>query len=158
MKPSLKNTALLLSACTLTLLLFAGLAKAQTGTSTIRGEVSDVQGKMIGGATVTLKNVSIGISRSQTTNTLGSYSFELIPPGEYLVEVEAKGFKKAVKNVTAPVGSVASADVQLEVGSINEIVQVEATGAVAVNTEDATLATILIINRLRSSRWKPETF
>ncbi|HKW35394.1 MAG TPA: TonB-dependent receptor [Candidatus Acidoferrum sp.] len=136
MNSALKRIGLLLSVCTL---LFAALAKAQTGTSTIRGEISDVQGKMIGGATVTLKNPSIGISRSQTTGASGSYSFELIPPGDYVLEVEAKGFKKAMKNVTASVGSVASADVQLEVGSVNEIVQVEATGAVAVNTEDATL-------------------
>jgi len=36
--------------------LFAfSLAVAQTGTSTIRGEISDAQGKMVGGATVTLK-------------------------------------------------------------------------------------------------------
>ncbi len=114
--------------------------KAQTGTSTIRGEISDAQGKVIGGATVTLKNPSVGFSRTQTTGAAGGYSFELISPGDYVLEVEAKGFKKVVRNVTALVGSVSTADLQLEVGSMNEVVQVEAGAAVvAINTEDATL-------------------
>jgi Carboxypeptidase regulatory-like domain len=113
---------------------------AQTGTSTIRGEISDTQGKMIGGATVTLKNMSTGFTRSQTTGATGGYSFELIPPADYMLEVEAKGFKKAERNVTALVGSVSTADLQLAVGSMNEVVQVEAGAAVvAINTEDATL-------------------
>jgi hypothetical protein len=121
--------------------LFAfSLAVAQTGTSTIRGEISDAQGKMVGGATVTLKNASVGFTRSQTTGTAGVYSFELIPPGDYMVEVEAKGFKKEVRNVTALVGSVSTADLRLEVGNLSEVVQVEAGAAVvAVNTEDATI-------------------
>ena len=128
----------LVMACAL--LFSAGGINAQTGTSTIRGEISDAQGKMVGGAIVTLKNASVGFSRSQTTGTAGGYSFELIPPGNYTLEVEAKGFKKEVRNVTALVGSVSAADLQLEVGNVNEVVQVEAGAAVvAVNTEDATI-------------------
>ncbi len=138
MKWSLARISLLVSLCTL--LLLGGGTKAQTGTSTIRGEISDAQGKVIGGATVTLKNPSVGFSRTQTTGAAGGYSFELISPGDYVLEVEAKGFKKVVRNVTALVGSVSTADLQLEVGSMNEVVQVEAGAAVvAINTEDATL-------------------
>src|SRR6266566_5096787 len=138
MKWSLARISLLVSVCTL--LLLCGGTKAQTGTSTIRGEISDAQGKVIGGATVTLKNPSVGFSRTQTTGVAGGYSFELIPPGDYVLEVEVKGFKKVVRNVTALVGSVSTADLQLEVGSMNEVVQVEAGAAVvAINTEDATL-------------------
>src|SRR6266566_8167581 len=138
MKWSLARISLLVSLCTR--LLLGGGTKAQTGTSTIRGEISDAQGKVIGGATVTLKNPSVGFSRTQTTGAAGGYSFELIPPGDYVLEVEVKGFKKVVRNVTALVGSVSTADLQLEVGSMNEVVQVEAGAAVvAINTEDATL-------------------
>jgi hypothetical protein len=57
-----------------------------------------------------------------------------------MVKVEAKGFKKEVRNVTALVGSVSTADLRLEVGNLSEVVQVEAGAAVvAVNTEDATI-------------------
>jgi Carboxypeptidase regulatory-like domain/TonB dependent receptor len=138
MKLSLARIGLLVMVCTL-LFLAAG-TMAQTGTSTIRGEVSDAQGRMVAGATVTLKNPNTGFSRTQTTGSAGGYSFELISPGEYTLEVEAKGFKKVVRNVTALVGSTSTADLQLEVGSVSQVVQVEAGAAVvAINTEDATI-------------------
>src|SRR5882762_12030228 len=104
MKSSLARIGILILFCALPFL--RGGTNAQTGTSTIRGEISDAQKKMIGGATVTLKNPSTGFSRSQTTGAAGGYSFELIPPGDYTVEVEAKGFKKSVRNVSALIGSV----------------------------------------------------
>src|SRR3989475_1106221 len=122
------------------ILLMASLAWGQAGTSTVRGEITDPQGKQVGGAAVTIKSANTGFTRTQTTNSAGDFSFELIPPGDYSVEVEAKGFKKAIRNVTALVGSAVDADVRLEIGSVGETVQVEATAAtVAVNTEDATL-------------------
>src|SRR5229473_1875668 len=121
-------------------LLTATLAWGQAGTSTVRGEITDPQGKAVGGASVTIKNVNTGFARTQTTNPSGGFGFELIPPGEYSVEVEAQGFKKAVRNVSALVGSAIDADVKLEIGSVGEIIHVEVTSAVvAVNTEDATL-------------------
>lgn len=138
MKRSLKRIGILALVCTL--LLLAGGTNAQTGTSTIRGEVSDAQGKLVAGATVTLKNANVGFSRSQTTGTAGGFSFELIPPGDYTLEVEAKGFKKSVRQVSALIGSATAADVRLEVGILSEVVQVEGTAAiVSINTEDATI-------------------
>ncbi len=138
MKSLLTGISILVLGCTL--LFLANGTSAQTGTSTIRGEISDAQGKMIGGATVTLKNPSVGFSRSQTTGAAGGFSFELLSPGDYTLEVEAKGFKKEVRSVTALVGSVSTADMRLEVGNLSEVVQVEAGAAVvAVNTEDATI-------------------
>jgi hypothetical protein len=122
-----------------TLLLCARGANAQTGTSTIRGEVTDQQGKQVAGAAVTIKSPNTGFTRTQTTNPSGAFSFELIPPGDYALEVEAKGFKKTIQTASALVGSATDADVRLEVGSVAEIVQVEGIGGVAVNTEDATL-------------------
>ena len=143
MKRSLIRISFLVSFCTLQLL--GGVAKAQTGTSTIRGEISDAQRKMVAGAIVTLKNANVGFSRSQTTGAAGGYSFELIPPGDYTLEVEAKGFKKSVRNVSALIGSVTAADVQLEVGVVSELVQVEGTAAiVSINTEDATIGNTFV--------------
>src|SRR5882762_2789566 len=137
MKPSLARMGLLVMVCSL--LFLASEAKAQSGTSTIRGEVSDPQGKVISGAEVTIKSPNTGFTRTQTTNSAGGFSFELIPPGDYTMEVQAAGFKKTVQNVSALVGSAISADVRLEIGRVDQVVQVEASGAVAVNTEDATL-------------------
>jgi hypothetical protein len=143
MKSSLTTIGILAFFCTL--LFLPGGTNAQTGTSTIRGEISDAQRKMVAGATVTLKNANVGFSRSQTTSAAGGYSFELIPPGDYTLEVEAKGFKKSVRNVSALIGSVTAADVQLEVGVVSELVQVEGTAAiVSINTEDATIGNTFV--------------
>ena len=112
----------------------------QAGTSTIRGDITDAQGKAVVGATVILRNPSTGFTRTQTSGDAGGYSFELISPGDYSLEVEAKGFKKTERNVTALVGSVTTADTRLEVGNVSDVVQVEASAAVVnINTEDATL-------------------
>ena len=128
-----------------TLLFFVVDTWAQTGTSTIRGVTSDAQGRVVAGAVVTLKNASTGFSRSQTTGAAGGYSFDLIPPGDYTLEAEAKGFKKSVRNVSALIGSVTAADVQLEVGVVSEVVQVEGTAAiVSINTEDATIGNTFV--------------
>ena len=143
MKWSLARIGLLVLFCAL--LFLASGTMAQTGTSTIRGEVSDSQGKLVAGATVTLKSSSTGFNRTQTTGGAGGYSFELIPPGEYTLGVEAKGFKKSVRNVTALIGSATAVDLQLEIGSISEMVEVEGTAAiVSTNTEDATIGNTFV--------------
>src|SRR5260370_5502497 len=78
MKSFLTRISILVLLCTL--LFSAGGTNAQTGTSTIRGEISDAQGKMVGGATVTLKNPSVGFNRSQTTGAAGGSIFLLSSP------------------------------------------------------------------------------
>ena len=68
---------------------------AQTGTSSVRGTVKDPQGNVVVGAAVTLSNSETNFSRTATTADNGQFGFELIPPGNYNVDVETKGFKKA---------------------------------------------------------------
>ena len=114
---------------------------AQTGTSSVRGTVVDPQGKVVAGATVTLTSAATNIARTQTTSDSGVYAFELIPPGDYRVEVEATGFKKAqVNDVHALVAKPTDVSVQLEVGNVAETVTVNTgAGEVLLNTQDATL-------------------
>jgi hypothetical protein len=116
-------------------------AWGQAGTSTIRGTVTDQQGGVIPNAKVTITHLGTGFTRNQLTSATGSFGFELIPVGEYKVEVEAQGFqKKVVSPVRAMVGSAADASVQLEIGAMTQVVQVEASPSVVqVNTQDATL-------------------
>src|SRR2546426_10172242 len=83
------------------ILLMASLAWGQAGTPPVRGEITDPQGKQVGGAAVTIKTANTGFPRTQTTNSAGGFSLGLIPPGAYSVEVAAKGLKKGVRNVTA---------------------------------------------------------
>jgi hypothetical protein len=115
------------------------VAHAQTGTSTVRGTISDQQGKKIAGATVTLVSTERSFTRTQTTGAEGEYTFSAIQPGTYRVEVEAQGFKKAtINNVRALVDLPSDVDVTMEIGSVTEVVNVSSTGVDSlVNTQDA---------------------
>jgi len=130
----------------LPLLLFIVIASSpyvwgQLGASTIRGTITDPSGAAVGGATITITNLQTNLSRTQTTRSDGSYSFELIPPGDYKVEIEAKGFRKnVVSRVQALVGSISEVSHSLKVGEIKETVVVESSAAeIQINTQDATL-------------------
>ncbi len=116
-------------------------AFGQAGTATLRGVVKDPQGNVVSGATVTLTNLGTTTSRTTTTSDLGAYSFELVPVGDYRIEVEGKGFKKAVvTDVHALVSKVTPVDITLEIGNVSETVTVASGAAeVLVNRDDATL-------------------
>jgi hypothetical protein len=116
-------------------------AWGQTGTSTIRGTVTDPQGRVVPGATVTLTNTATNAVRTAKTSDAGTYTFDLITPADYRVEVDAKGFKKkVVGSVKALIGKPTDTDVALDVGASTEIVEVQASAQEAViNTQDATL-------------------
>ena len=113
----------------------------QTGTSTVRGTITDPQGRVVSGADVNLTNQANGAVRSMKTTDSGGYNFDLITPGEYRLEVVAKGFKKqTIDNVRALIGKPSEATVQLEVGAASEVVEVQATAAgFLINTQDASL-------------------
>src|SRR5256714_15367320 len=72
-------------------------ALAQATTGTLRGTVTDAQGGVIAGATVTVKNEATGTS-SPPIKTTGEGVFEAaaLQPGTYTVTVEAPNFKRAV--------------------------------------------------------------
>ena len=114
---------------------------AQTGTSAVRGTVTDAQNNVVAGATVTLVNPETNSSRTQTTSADGNFVFELIPPGTYRVEVEAKGFKKGVlTDVRALIAKPTDLTIPLEVGNVAESVTVSASSSEAlINTQDASL-------------------
>jgi hypothetical protein len=69
------------------------------------------------------------------------FVFDLITPADYRIEVNAKGFKKqAIANVKALIGKQTESNVQLEVGTSTEVVEVQASAQEAmINTQDATL-------------------
>jgi hypothetical protein len=77
---------------------------AQGTTGQISGVVTDQNGAVIQGASVSVSNLETNLSRQTTTGDDGVYSFQLLPPGRYKVEVTASGFQKfeneAVVNIT----------------------------------------------------------
>src|SRR5229473_527967 len=128
------------------MLLFAfSAAVAQTGTSAISGIVTDQQGKAVPRAKVTLTNVATNATRSVESSNTGAYIFDLITPGDYRLEIEAKGFNKTVVgNVRALIGKPTETNVQLSVGAMSQVVEVRANLQDAViNTQDASLGNVI---------------
>src|SRR5207248_4231967 len=125
----------------LSLLLATSLFWAQTGTSTIRGTITDQSGGVIPGAKVTLTNTETNATRDTQSNETGSYVFDLITPATYKVAVEATGFKqKVVANVAALIGKPTTSNIELEVGTVNQVVEVTSSAQEAlINTQDASL-------------------
>lgn len=123
------------------LALFATPLQAQTGSSSVRGTVKDPQGNVVAGATVTLSNPETSFTRTSPTSDSGQFNFESIPPGTYLLTVEAKGFKKAqVTDLRALVSKQTEVTIPLEVGAVTETVSVVSGAADAIiNTQDASL-------------------
>jgi hypothetical protein len=130
-------------------LMACGSALAQTGSASVRGTVADAQGGAVAGATVTLRNDERNFSRTQTTNEDGGYTFTLIPPGSYRLEVEATGFKKTViSNVAAQVDTPLDVNVSLEAGVISETVEISSSNDAPLNTTDATIGTTFESRRI----------
>ena len=105
-------------ACALT---FACFAQAQTQGASVSGRVTDPKGAAVQGASVTLyARARTQLRLSTTTDAAGTYSFERLAPGEYLIEADANGFaRSAAREVTVAHGGTASLDVQLEVAGVS---------------------------------------
>lgn len=134
----------------LLLLAFASVSWSQTGTSTIRGTITDPQGRVVPGAKVTLTLTSTNAVRSTKSTDSGAFVFDLITPGTYRVEVEAKGFKKqSLAGVQALIGKGTDVSMQLEIGTTGEVVEVTSSSQEAlVNTQDATLGNNFISEQI----------
>src|SRR6266404_3909119 len=142
----LQVLSLFLFAITVQLSLFG-----QAGTSSIRGTVTDPQGKVVAGANVTLTSSGTGTARTATTTDNGTFAFEFVPAGDYQVTVEATGFKKGqVTDVHALVSKPTPVDVQLEIGTVSETVTVSTSAAEAlINRDDGSLGNNIVGQQIR---------
>ena len=111
-------------------------AAAQTGLATVTGIVTDTSGGAVPGVTVTATNQATNIAYTGVTNDVGNYVITGVPIGEYVVVVDLQGFKGARSTVTLSAAQTARVDFRMEVGSVEERLEVVATGAV-LQTENA---------------------
>src|SRR5258706_2238705 len=88
-------------------------ASGQTTTGTISGTVTDPNGGIVPGATVTLVSDQVGNSRVVTTNEEGRFTFAAVQPGKYTVKIERQGFQKLLRENT-----ILSADENLALGEL----------------------------------------
>jgi len=105
----------------------APFAAAQSFTASILGTVRDGSGAVVQDARVAVVNTGTNARSERRTDPQGNYVVPLLPPGQYVIEVEASGFKKFVRHgLVLQVQQQAQVDVVLELGAITESVSVTA--------------------------------
>jgi hypothetical protein len=123
----------------LCVILSAAMAHAQFRAS-IRGVVTDPQGAVVQGATVTLLNTDTNLAMTAKSDQDGIYVFNALPTAHYRMTFEHAGFKKNVlENVQIIPDQLNNLDLQLDVGQAAETVTVSSTTE-ALDTETATVS------------------
>ena len=132
-----------LAGCVFLGLLVALSALGQTNTASLTGSVRDASGAAIPGVTVTVTDIARNTSLSTITNDSGSYLIPAVNPGSYTIAATLPGFKRYVRSdVTLQVAQVARVDIALEVGAVEQSVEV-VSGPLLLETETSSRGTTI---------------
>ena len=93
--------------------MMASMAMAQAETGQIIGKVTDPNGAVVPGATVSIKSVNTGREVTTTADEAGVYSITSLQPGLYDLTVTGGSFKPSAQRVQVSVGSRMSVDTVL---------------------------------------------
>ena len=126
------------------------LALAQSVTG-IHGRVTDQRNANVAGAQVSLLSRS-GAQFVALTDDNGEYRFKGLPGGDYVIEVQAKGFAIFTsKALYLERGQSLANDIQLQVEAVNGSVVITATGT-AQNTDEISKAISVLNNQTIEQR------
>jgi hypothetical protein len=119
-------------------------ARAQTA-GKVSGIVRDKTGAVIADAAVAATNNATGVKQTTKTDVQGSYSFPVLPIGQYEIEVTSDGFKPYRKTGLAiDINSAAVLDVTLQLSEQNQNITVSvAEEPVQVETTDTQLGEVI---------------
>lgn len=116
---------------------------AQSFTASMRGVVTDGSGAAVPNAKVIFTEAERNVPHVAVTDEAGRYSVTALPPGPYVMTVEASGFKKYTQSrLEILVQQQATLDVRLEVGDVTTSVVVEES-APLLNTTIASLGQVI---------------
>jgi outer membrane receptor protein involved in Fe transport len=115
----------------------ASFLSAQSLTGTVAGKITDEQGGVLPGVTVTLTGRTG--SQTQVTDAKGEYRFLGLNPGTYTVKAELQGFRpKLQEAVDVGLGKTADVNLAMAVGGVTETVEVVANSVMIDTTTTAT--------------------
>src|SRR5580698_6665155 len=132
------------------LMLMPAPAGAQSDSSSLSGTITDPSGAVVPNAKVTIHNDANGQDRSVQTNGGGAYTITNLPPGDYTVTVEAKGFGTVAQKGTHLDPNIGSRyDAALKPGESSTTVTVQAD-ANTLQTESAAVGQLVTSDQVKS--------
>src|ERR1700730_18281525 len=128
MKLRIQVSALLLASFLAMASMLTPYAHAQQTLGGITGTVTDASGAIVADATVTLVGDQTKLTRSQNTNSNGSYLFVNLPIGSYKLSFLHAAFQtQTVPSILVQASRTVSLDAQLKVGNVSDAITVEET-------------------------------
>ena len=140
-------TAVLLAVCAVGALAWSlfllPCAFAQSESASVSGRVTDQDNLVMPNVEVEIKNADTGLSYTTKTNGDGFYSFPILTPGNYLMNVHRLQFRSvSVTGIVLHVQDSVSRNFVLQVGSADVSITVTAD-SLNVNTTDASVSTVV---------------
>jgi len=115
---------------------------AQLDTGTITGRVTYATGAAVPNVQVSVVQKENNFTFSSVTNGDGIYRVQSLQPGTYTVSFQAGGFKRVVQDgLVLRVGDVLPVDATLQVGAVNESIEVTAQSTL-LETETSSTGTV----------------
>jgi hypothetical protein len=109
----------------------------------VTGHIGDSTGASVPAANITLTNVATNGIRTTVSTDAGDYTFPSVAPGVYNLKTEHPGFKtENTKNVEVQVQQTVRLDFTLQVGQVNESIEVSAA-ADLLQGENASVGTVI---------------
>src|SRR5688572_22455067 len=102
----------------------------------VTGAITDAQGGVLPGVTVTLRNVESGTVRTAVTEADGQYRLAGLQPGRYALRAELSGFAPAeVTNLALTIGLAIQQNLTMALQGIQEALTVTAQAPVVETTQ-----------------------
>jgi hypothetical protein len=124
-------------------LLVATILDAQVERASIIGNITDKTGAAMTGVEVTITNESTNTSVRVSSDSAGAYTAVNLIPGSYSASASRTGFRPVVfRNFVLQVGQSARLDITMEVGNVEQTVEV--SGAIPLlQTENASVGQVI---------------
>jgi hypothetical protein len=135
MNRKLRDKLILVATCLMLLWCIPSFGQVLKGS--ISGTAVDQNGAVVPGAQVKATNTGTGSVLTTTTDNSGSFRFNLIPAGDYKIEVSSQHFKTAVQNGVAVSAGRDSGlgQIRLSVGEASTTVEVTADAPLIETTQ-----------------------
>lgn len=124
--------------CAVAIVAFAASAAFAQTTGSVLGTVTDPQGAVLPGVTVTATSPQLQGDRTAVTDSTGTFRIPSLPPGTYSIKVTLSGFHDlSQENVTVSLDKTATINVKMQLAGVNATVDVTAAPPVIDTTSAA---------------------